>query len=146
MDLGCYGIHALRSLLGSEPTVLRAHSRWQGSVDVETQASLAFGEVEAQVRCSMDPSAPASSLLIEGTEGLLEISGFVLPHRNGRASLTRGGIRRELLVDGPSSYAAQLDHVALAMRGEKAPFTGGGDAIANMSVLDRIKCVSRGSA
>jgi predicted dehydrogenase len=143
MDLGCYGVHALRSLLAAEPEVLAAHSRWRGGVDVATEARLQFPDgIEASLHCVMDPAAPATSVLIEGTDGVLDIGGFVLPQRAGRLCLTRRGVPETLPVDGLSSYAAQLDHVIAVFKGEQQAITGGADAIANMAAIDRIRALA----
>jgi predicted dehydrogenase len=144
MDLGCYGVHALRALLGGEPEVLSARSRRERGVDAATEARLLFpGGVDAELRAAMDPSAPFTEIILEGEQGRLQISGFVLPQRAGRLRLTVGGETRDLPIDGPSSYAAQLDHVAAVVRGAERPITGGSDAIANMDVLDRIRACAQ---
>ena len=139
MDLGCYGLHALRSLLGAEPEVMAAKGRWRHGVDAAMEVELAFGEVEAMLTCAMDPDAPTTTIVIEGSEGRLDIAGFVLPQRAGRAVLASRGRERKLPVEGPSSYAAQLAHVVGVIRGDERPMTGGPDAVANMRAIDAIR-------
>jgi len=143
MDLGCYGIHALRTLMGCEPTVLTAATRIVAGVDAETLATLEFASVPASVRAAMDPQQPITSITIEGQQGTLMIDGFVLPHRAGRIRLkTPLGIE-EYPVSGVPSYSAQLAHVVEVLRGEAKPLTGGIDALANMQVIDAIKELAR---
>jgi predicted dehydrogenase len=48
------------------------------------------------------------------------------------------GVPRDHATDGPSTYAAQLTHVAEVLAGRTAPLTGGADAIANMTTIDAI--------
>jgi predicted dehydrogenase len=140
MDLGCYGVHALRTLLGGEPELVSARSRRQRGVDARTEARLLFPSgVEAEVRAAMDPAAPLTQIVIEGSDGRLDVGGFVLPQRFGRLSVARGGETRDVVIDGPSSYAAQLDHVVAVLRDGAPQLTGGTDAVANMRVLDRIR-------
>ena len=122
MDLGCYGLHALRTLIGAEPTIMAAQSRWERGVDAATTARLRFaGGVEAELATSMDPAQPFTEILLEGTDGNLRINGFVQPQRAGRLRLTVGGRCRERPVGGPSSYSAQLDHVVGVLCGREAP-------------------------
>jgi predicted dehydrogenase len=147
MDLGCYGVHALRSLLAGEPEVLTAEARFVRGVDAATDAKLLFpGGVEADLHASMDPAAPFTEIVIVGTRGQLQINGFVLPQRSGRARLTVNGQTDELPVDGPSSYAEQLDHAVRVFRRREHPLTGGEDAIANLRVIDRINALAREAA
>jgi predicted dehydrogenase len=144
MDLGCYGVHALRSLLAGEPEVKQATARFVRGVDAATDAKLVFpGGVEADLHASMDPEAPFTEVVIDGTLGQLRINGFVLPQRSGRLRLTVGGETREMPVDGPSSYAAQLEHAVRVYRGLDEPMTGGDDAVANLRVVDRINAMAR---
>lgn len=140
MDLGCYGVHALRTLLGSEPDVLETRSRLESGVDAETDARLMFaGGVEARLRTAMEAQAPFTEIVIEGTRGRLDIGGFVLPHRSGRLRVTQDDETREIPIGGLSSYAAQLEHVVAVLRKGATQLTGGQDAIAQMRVVERIR-------
>lgn len=143
MDLGCYGLHALRTLLGAEPEILSARSRWERGVDAMTEARLRFGDLEAELSAAMDPAEPFTEIIVEGTRGHLRINGFVLPHRSGRLRVTSDGETQELPIEGLSSYAAQLDHVVEVVRGREAQLTGGEDAVANMRAIDSIRALSR---
>ena len=144
MDLGCYGVHALRLLLGSEPEVIAAQARMVlEGVDAATTAHLRFGQVEAEFGCAMDCAAPATTLHITGTRGTLEIEGFVLAARSGKLRVVRGGEAEVIDISGPSSYEEQMDHVVSVMRGQARPVTGGTDAIATMEAIDAIRRISR---
>jgi predicted dehydrogenase len=93
------------------------------------------------MRCSM--LAPRKDWIeFEGTGGTLRMNRFVSPHHGGNLMLTtpRGTI--EEAPSGPSTYAAQLDHVVRVFGGEAAPLTGGDDAIATMELIDA--CRSKG--
>ena len=145
MDLGCYGLHALRTLLGVEPRILAARTRWERGVDAASTVRLAFGDLEAQLSADMAPPEPSTDLVIEGTRGRLQINGLVLPQRSGRLRLTADGPTRDLPIEGASSYAAQLDHVVGVLRGREVQLTGGADAIANMRAIDSIRAMARAS-
>jgi hypothetical protein len=49
------------------------------------------------------------------------------------------GVARDEPSDGPTTYAAQLEHVVEVMAGRTKALTGGADAIAMMTALDAIK-------
>lgn len=144
MDLGCYVLHAFRTLLG-EGEVLSATSDQIDGVDATLEANLRFGEVEAWMRCSM--LAPRNDWIeIEGTGGTLRMNRFVSPHYGGSLVLTtpRGMITEE--PSGPSTYAAQLGHAVRVFRGEATPLTGGADAIATMELIDACRAKGREGA
>lgn len=135
MDLGCYVLHAFRTLLGREGEVVSATSDQREGVDATLEAHMRFGEAQARMRCSM--LTPRNDWLeFEGTGGMLRFENFVSPQYGGRLILTtpRGAIVEK--ATGPSSYAAQLDHVTRIFQGEAMPLTGGVDAIATMTLID----------
>ena len=138
MDLGFYPIHALRTLMGSEPEVLSATGTFEDGVDSSISARLRFGEAEATIACAMAPPSPSARLVIRGDRGHLEIRVFVAPQMGGRFTTVIDGVETRHLVEGPTTYAAQLIHVAQVLRGEAAALTGGEDAVANMAVIDAI--------
>lgn len=141
MDLGCYPLHALRTLLKTEPQVLGAELDVRHGIDAATRARLRFGEVEAQLACSMVPETGGTyrRLTLEGDRARLDFTNFVSPQAGGRLVLTHADGRVEdLPVDGPSSYAAQLDRFIAAATTGADPLTGGEDAVAQMTAIDAI--------
>ena len=139
MDLGCYPLHALRTLFGTEPRVVRAEGEFEDGVDVSTRADLMFpGDIHAEIACSMRPEKIACRLTIEGDRGSLDIVNFVGPQMGGKFTLISDGETRDLDMAGPTTYAAQLDHVVQVMNSAALPLTGGGDAVAQMAAMDAI--------
>ncbi|MGC1303990.1 MAG: Gfo/Idh/MocA family oxidoreductase [Caulobacteraceae bacterium] len=139
MDLGCYVLHALRTLIGAEPTLRNAHAELLYGVDASMDARLAFpGEVEARLRCSM-LGPRRDHIVLKGDAGELRITGFVSPQNGGRLTLTSVRDSFEEAASGPPSYDAQLAHVVKVMAGEVEPLTGGADAVANMAVIDAMR-------
>jgi predicted dehydrogenase len=138
MDLGCYPLHALRTLLKREPTVVSATGDFEDGVDVSIDAKLDFGGVPAEVSCSMRPERVGARLTLTGERGELQIVNFVAPQMGGRFTVTRDGETEDLSMAGPTTYAAQLDHVVEVMAGRATPMTGGADAIAQMDAIDAI--------
>lgn len=143
MDLGCYPVHALRTLLG-EAAVTEARMALVRGVDRAVAARLTFSPgVRATLHASMHTSAPSSGIILNGASGRLAVRGFLMPHRGAEAILEHGGRRTRLEVDPVTTFAAQLDHVVAVLRGEAQPLTGGTDAAANMALLDRIRASAR---
>jgi predicted dehydrogenase len=138
MDLGCYPLHALRTLLKREPTVVSATGDFEDGVDVSIDATLDFGGVPAEVSCSMRPKRFGARLTLTAERGELQIVNFVAPQMGGRFTVTRDGGTEDLSMAGPTTYAAQLDHVVEVMAGRATPLTGGADAVAQMDAIDAI--------
>jgi predicted dehydrogenase len=144
MDLGCYPLHAMRTLTGAEPQIASAHAQFdEGGADAAMHAELVFpGGVSVSIGCSM--IAPFNvRLRLDGARGRLEITNFVAPHRGCRFITTVDGQTVEQPTGGPSTYAAQLDHLYEVLTGAGAPLTGGSDAVATMTAIDAIYAAAR---
>jgi len=139
MDLGCYPIHALRTLLGEEPVVRSASGAFEGRVDTQITAELDFpGGGSASMGCAMITDTISATLTLEGELGRLEITPFIAPQRRGRMTTTVKGETTVHDASGPTSYEAQLIHLGEVLSGRAKPLTGGADAVANMTVIDAI--------
>jgi predicted dehydrogenase len=139
MDLGCYPVHALRSVLGDEPEIAEASCQFEDGVDAATKATLVFpGGVTASLETSMVAQGFAANLTVSGERGSLEIRNFVAPQIGCQFVTTIDGERRDHGVEGPTTYAAQLSYVADVLAGRSRQITGGSDAIANMATIDAI--------
>lgn len=156
MDLGCYPLHALRTLTGAEPEVASVHMTFddeakdgakdgaEDGVDVATRAELVFpGGVSAHIACSMSPDRPSAWLRLEGALGRIDIVNFVAPQLGCRFTATVGGEIRQEATEGPSTYAAQLEHLHAVLTGQTAPLTGGADAIGQMAAIEAIQAKGR---
>lgn len=139
MDLGCYTVHVARTLCRSEPRVTAARFEMENGVDRDFTALLRFPNgTEAQIGASM--AAPLrAQLRVEGERGWLEIDNYIAPQLGCRFVSCLNDRLVEESADGPSSFAAQLEHVVGVMNGSARPLTGGADATANMDLLDRIR-------
>lgn len=151
MDLGCYPLHAMRTLTGQEPKVLEAmHMRAENGVAISSSAALEFGETAAHLACDMGPHAIYENALhVIGRKGVAKISGFVHPYRwdphlGFDIYVEVNGAREFItLLNSPeswkrSTYDYQLDHVMRVIKGEAKAMTGGKDAIATMAAIDAI--------
>jgi len=138
-DLGCYPLHALRTLIGTEPEVLQSKIVEQHGVDASAWARLGFDGFEAEIDTSMITDYRAASLTLVGERGQMEIVNYLAPQIGCRFTVTVDGESREEPSDGPTTYAAQLEHLVEVMAGRTEPLTGGADAIRMMTALDAIK-------
>lgn len=145
MDVGCYTIHLLRTLTGSEPIVRSAVAKLRSAgIDRWVRAELEFpgcagappvtGAITASMLSWRLFSAGAR---ITGSEGTLLVSNPYAPQYFHRLTLkTRQGHRKERVAKQPSSYAAQLRVFADAVLYGKPYPTDTADAVANMKVID----------
>src|ERR1700726_777942 len=102
-------------------------------VDAATSAKLAFpGGVPGSLRCSMVAERFDATLTLEGERGRLSIRNYLAPQAGCSFRVTIGEDTRQEPVDGPSTYAAQLEHLVQVIRNGAVPLTGGRDAIANL--------------
>jgi len=143
-DVGCYPIHALRTLLG-EPQVLAAMGRFEHGTHAQVDAHLGFSpNINARMFAKLSDSSPPGSrqcwLRVEGEEGRMTITNFIVPHLYPCRFVTNiGGVERNETFDLVSTYDAQLSYVSDVLSGMTREMTGGADAIANMTVIDGIR-------
>ena len=139
MDLGCYPLHALRTLIGAEPEVVSAEARFVDGVDAELSAALRFpGGIEASVACAMTTPLPNAVVTLTGEKGSMTIVNFLAPQIGCRFTTTVGGVTTEEPTEGPTTYEAQLANLRAVLLDGEAPVTGGKDAVANMTAIDAI--------
>jgi len=142
-DLGCYPLHAIRSLIGAEPEVVSAKINMQHGVDAETAADLRFpGGIDGRISCSMLATAPSAPLFVEGEKGRLDIINYIGPQMGCSFTVTVDGKTRSEPTDGPTTYEAQMEHVVEVMAGRVKPLLGGADAIGQMTAIDAIKAAA----
>jgi predicted dehydrogenase len=141
MDLGCYPLHILRTLLGTEPSVVDATHRPgpDPRIDEALSARLRFGDVEATVSCSLLEDEEVQRVEFTGADGTLVLDGFVKPHEGNQISVdARGQQRRFEVPTELTSYDAQLAVFVAAVR-EGAPIeTGPDDSVQMMELIDAI--------
>ncbi|MEO8180872.1 MAG: Gfo/Idh/MocA family oxidoreductase [Deltaproteobacteria bacterium] len=142
MDLGCYPLHWMRTVAGTEPRVLSARAE-QGSADVDVvmQAELAFpGGITGHMLTSMaDHEKYITSLRVEGQHGTLIVQNPLAPHGGHELRLQQRGEDHVETVEGTgTTYRYQLLAFVDAVRtGKKLP-TMGADSIHNMRLIDAV--------
>jgi predicted dehydrogenase len=142
MDLGCYPVHWVRSLLGEEPDVVVAATgtRTELGVDERITATLQFpGGALADVTCGMAKGTPFKALLAIDCEfGNVEVENPVLAHRGHSIRERLNGAFRHFTLAGGSTFDFQLAALLNVLAGKARPLTGGADAIGNMETIDAI--------
>ncbi len=142
MDLGCYPVHWLRTLVGAEPVVTGATATVGApGIDVSCTADLRFPSgATGRVTSAMDGPAgpPEWWLRLEGDRGTLRAVNPCVSHLGNRLVVELADGRRvDEEVTGRTTYSYQLEAFVAAVAGAPAP-TGGADAVANMVVIDAI--------
>lgn len=143
MDLGCYPLHWVRTLMAEEPEVVSAACIvGEPQVDVTTQARLRFSNgCEAHVGTSMAEHLSKSHeayIMLEGDKASMEVFGLIAPHVENRIILRRDDDQYSYSVEGKSTYYYQLMHVRDCLLNHAQPLTGGDDAVASMRLIDQI--------
>jgi predicted dehydrogenase len=139
MDLGCYPVHALRTLVGAEPRVVSAAGTFEDGVDVEMEAQFEFpGGVPGRIACAMNAPTFVAGLTVEGERGRIEIVNYLAPQMGCRFTTTIDGQETAEPTEGPTTYQAQLIHLGEVLAGKTRLLTGGADAVANMAAIDAI--------
>lgn len=141
MDVGCYAIHILRSIAGTEPDVLRAHARCRlPGVDRWMQADLRFTDfLSARITVAMlSTHLFGRGVRVIGERGELRAFNPYTPHLGHLVTIrTSKGSRREHFTY-QSSYVFQLRAFARAvLQNEPSPVPSN-DAVANMQVIDAV--------
>ncbi|MYU09971.1 Gfo/Idh/MocA family oxidoreductase [Streptomyces sp. SID8361] len=143
MDLGCYSLHAQRTLApwaGGPPRLVTARGGARGGapdVDEWLDAELAFpGGATGSARCHMAHGDWRMSFRVVGSRGEATAVNFVQPHLDDRVLVrTPAGERTEELGKR-SSYTYQLEAYATHLRhGTPLPLDAE-DALTTMSLID----------
>jgi len=145
MDLGCYPVHWLRVLGGSEPVVRSAtHVPNELGADITIDARVVFesgphagatGTLHASMAPGVSFSAP---VVVTGERGTLHVDNLVLPHRGHSVTTVLDGVTRTWTVAGQETYDHELDAVAAALKTGMPADTEGADFVATMELIDAI--------
>ncbi len=141
MDLGCYPVHWVRSIMGAEPEILSASGTLNPlGVDQSMHVEMRFPDGTAATVNADIASPPFRGLLrLEGENGIVELDNPCLPHKgHSIREWLDGEPYREHTLGAGTTYDYQLAAMIEAVETGKAPLTGGADAVGNMAAVDRI--------
>lgn len=140
MDLGCYSLHFVRSVVGEEPEVVSAEARPSDDprLDEALTAVLRFPSgVTGTVSSSLLEDEGVQVATVTGTVGRLDVEGFVHPQSGNRLVLTTAEGSQEIDVpELPTSYSEQLDAFVAAVKDGGPVVTDPADSVATMKVID----------
>ncbi|MCG6566636.1 Gfo/Idh/MocA family protein [Tessaracoccus sp. ZS01] len=140
MDLGCYSLHFVRSVVGEEPEVVSAEARPSDDprLDEALSAELRFpGGVTGRISSSLLEDEERQTCIITGTKGVIQVEGFVKPQDGNTLTLTNdAGVTTVEVPTQPTSYAAQLAVFVDAVRNGTPVLTGPDDSVAMMRAID----------
>jgi len=150
---GCYVLHTIRSLTGAEPQVDRASTVvGETGVDESVEADLVLPTgATARASASMAPDAQwLMRATVRGSQAVMTLDNFIGPHYGnvdpafaGRISLVAGG--RSVLEEsftGETTYTYQLRAFCDAVLGGPSLPVQGAGAVANMTLLDRVRAAA----
>ncbi|GAC1325915.1 MAG: Gfo/Idh/MocA family oxidoreductase [Thermoleophilaceae bacterium] len=139
MDVGCYCVNASRFVAGAEPEQATAIQVTGGDgIDLRLCATLRFpGDLLAMIDCGFDLSRRAG-LEITGSDGILTIGK---PWHAGPAPeivLEREEGFERISIEPVNAYTLELEDLAAAAAGERAPLLGRDDAVGQARTIDMI--------
>jgi predicted dehydrogenase len=140
MDVGCYTVSGARLVAGGEPLSVAAEVvTGPTGVDLRLTGLLRFdGDVLAILDCGLDlPSR--SELEICGSEGRIVLAD---PWHciDPKIVLERGYEQEVVAVEPADSYSLELEDMAAAIRGERAPLLGREDALGQARAIEALYC------
>jgi predicted dehydrogenase len=145
MDLGCYGLHVMRSVgrlgapgTGGRPSVTRAHAEQRTpGVDSWCDVELGFPDGATGLAAnSMVSDRHSFTIRIVGTAGDLMVHDFIRPNADDRLTINTPSGTTEEHLGTRASYTYQLEAFATHVSdGAPLPF-GAADAVANMGLVD----------
>ena len=143
MDLGCYGLHAHRTLgrwAGGEPELVDARAKERAGapgVDEWLKADLRYPSgATGTVRCSMAHPRFEMTLHVTGSRGEATVQDFVQPHKDDRVLIRTGADSRTEHLGTRSSYIYQLEALIAALRGGAPMPIDTDDAVATARLID----------
>ena len=138
MDVGCYCVNAMRSLVGEPERVYGRGLVSEGGVDLRFAALMSFqGNVVGQFDCAIMHVAPRHELEVAGEDGSLFLAdpwftrAPVIEHRHdGRVEAIHPG--------ADDSYRLELENLSDAIRGQADPLLGREDAVGQARVIEAL--------
>ncbi|MGB3482878.1 MAG: Gfo/Idh/MocA family oxidoreductase [Mycobacterium sp.] len=141
MDLGCYGLHIMRTFgahTGGAPRVTSATAvQRHPGVDESCNVELAFpGGAKGMSRHTMVSDAYRFTLQVFGSAGDVLVHDFIKPNEDDRITITTSSGTRVEQMGKRASYTYQLEAFAAHVEhGVTLPIDSA-DAVANMALID----------
>jgi predicted dehydrogenase len=141
MDTGCYAVHMLRHLAGSEPSVVSANALLKvPGIDRRLEGTFSFADGRTgAITCSLwSRTLLKLAFRVRGESGELRAFNPLAPQFYHHLTLrTEQGKKRER-VERVASYECQLRAFVRAVREGSGNLTGPRDSLLNMRVIDAL--------
>jgi predicted dehydrogenase len=141
MDAGCYPIHFLRVLGGSQPEVVSARAKLRSpQVDRYMRAEFRFPDgANGQATASMwSARLLGISARVLGERGELRLFNYVAPQFYNRLTVRSDGRTRRERIKGEATYTHQLRAFADAVLRGGPNLTPPSDSVLTMSLIDQV--------
>lgn len=137
MDLGCYTVHWVRTLLGEPESVDAEMETTVAGVDDTTVGFMAYSDGStAKIRASMAAVENVRVLTAQADNGWVRAENPLAPHTGNLLTWEIDGASGEEEVGGPTTYEAQLRSFAEMVEDGGPQVVTAQDSIANMAVID----------
>lgn len=137
MDMGSYAVHMARTVMGREPTVVRASaSTTIPEVDDSFELDLAFGDVPVHITTAMVAESLRGDITIVGERGQVVVTNPFTPHLGNELAITANGATRSETTTTDPSYTYQMQAFMNSVLDGDPIITGAADAVKNMAVID----------
>lgn len=137
MDLGCYPIHWVRTLLGEPSSISAEMVATVPGVDDTVAGTMRFSDgSRADIRASMSGAETTRILTATAGNGTVEAINPLHPHEGNRLSWEIDGLEGREEIPGPTTYAAQLQSFVELIEDGGAQVVTPDDSMANMEVID----------
>lgn len=141
MDVGCYCVNIIRTLVGMQPDSVSASAQWALSgVDGRLAGTLYFEQgIIGQFDCALT-LASRQFCQVAGSDGYLDVPRTFLP---GKTSLEMheyhaGKPAKTHCIDGADQYQLMVEHFADSIQHDRPLRYPPSEAIANMHVIDAL--------
>jgi len=139
-DCGCYGVSAIRHLLGAEPSSLSATQviRHPNNVDQTFSAFMSFPSINASAYVLASMAAPFRAV----AEIVCETASIIIPQffAGNKVSIQKGPANiAEHAVGDLNRFAKQLAHFTAVVHGEESPVFSLQSSRSNATVLSKLK-------
>ena len=139
MDLGCYPLHWIRSLLGKPVSVEATMDVTVPQVDDTTRARLDFADGStASFVTSMQSDELIWELEAKAGNGRVIAHNPLAPQDGNRLRWNIDGDSGDTEIQGPSTYEAQLEAFRTVVTEGEEPLVTLADSVGNMEVIDSL--------
>ena len=143
MDVGCYAVHALRTLsasLGGNPEVMSASAvphLADDRIDAELTADLVIAKgITGHFHSSFLLPDMTFTLLLQGSEGSAFAHNFCQPALDNRITITKGSDVSIENHGNRSSYTYQLEAFGRLIREGASIYSDAADALEQSTIMD----------